>query len=55
LRKTCGFAQTKILFHAQLSQKIFPVLCKLRKKNSAELIAFHGQNSAKVGHFVETL
>jgi len=34
LHKTCGFAQiaqkklrkTKILFHAQLSQKIFPVL-----------------------------
>ena len=40
LRKTCGFAQivqkklrkTKILFHAQLSQKKFPVLHKLRKK-----------------------
>ena len=51
LRKTCGFAQiaqkklrkTKILFLAQLSQKIFPVLRKLRKKNSAKLIAFHAQ------------
>jgi len=51
LRKTCGFAQiaqkklrkTKISFHAQLSQKIFPVLRKLRKINSAKLIAFHAQ------------
>ena len=39
LRKTCEFAQiaqknlrkTKISFHSQLSQKIFPVLRKLRK------------------------
>ena len=42
LRKTCGFAQ--ISFHAQLSQKIFPVLHKLRKKNTAK----PRKNSAKV-------
>ena len=55
LRKTCGFVQiaqkklrkTKILFHAQLLQKIFPVLRKLRKKNCAKLIAFHAQKFAK--------
>ena len=38
--------KTKISFHAQLSQKIFPVLRKLRKKivqNRAKLIAFHAQ------------
>ena len=35
--------KTKISFYAQLSQKIFPVLRKLRKKISAKLIAFHAQ------------
>jgi len=35
--------KTKISFHAQLSQKIFPVLRKLRKINSAKRIAFHAQ------------
>ena len=78
MRKTCGFAQiaqkklpkTKIPFHAQLSQKIFPVLRKLRKiiaQNRAKLIAFHAQKFAKkicakiaqilrkrFSHFVET-
>jgi hypothetical protein len=57
LRKTCGFAQiaqkmrkTKISFHAQLSQKIFPVLRKLRKKivqNRAKLTAIHAQKLHK--------
>jgi len=38
--------KTKISFLAQLSQKLFPVLRKLRKKiaqNCAKLIAFHAQ------------
>ena len=40
--------KTKILFHAQFSQKIFPVLRKLRKKkNSAKLIAFHAKIAQK--------
>ena len=42
--------KTKISFHAQLSQKIFPVLRKLRKKiaqNLAKLIAFHAQKERK--------
>ena len=30
-----------------ISQKIFPVLCKLRKQNSAKLIAFHAKSSQK--------
>ena len=53
-RKTCGFAQiaqkilpkTKIPFHAQLSQKIFPVLRKLRKKIAQNLLRFMRKNSA---------
>jgi len=50
LRKTCGFAQikTKISFHAQLSQKIFPVLRKLRKKIAQNSLRFMRKNSAKV-------
>jgi len=46
LRKTCSFAQNRakiIAFQAQLSQKIFPVLRKLRNINTAKLIAFQAQ------------
>ena len=39
--------KTKISFHAQLSQKIFPVLRKLRKNISAKLIAFYAQKLRK--------
>ena len=38
--------KTKILFYAELSQKIFPVLSKFCKKiaqNRKKLIAFHAQ------------
>ena len=55
-RKTCGFAKlrkkklpkTKIPFHEQLSEKIFPVLRKLRKKNSAKPRKTHCVSCAKV-------
>ena len=40
--------KTKILFHAQLSQKIFPVLCKLRKKNNAKPRKAHCVSCAKI-------
>ena len=53
MRKTCGIAQlaqkelrkTKISFHAQLSQKVFPVL---RKKIAQNSLRFMRKNSAKV-------
>ena len=55
MRKTCGFAQiaqkmrkTKISFYAQLSQKIFPVLRKLRKKISAKPRKTHCVSCAKI-------
>ena len=63
LRKTCGFAQklavlrklrkkklrkTKISCHAQLSQKIIPVLRKLRKINSAKPRKTHCVSCAKI-------
>ena len=63
--------KTKILFHAQLSQNIFPVLRKLRKKVAQNSLRFKRKNSAKIrkkmcakiaqilrkrfSHFVETL
>jgi len=63
--------KTKISFHAQLSQKIFLVLRKLRKKIAQNSLRFMRKNSVKVrkknlrensanlckrfSHFVETL
>jgi len=40
--------KTKISFYAQLSQKIFPVLRKLRKKNSAKPRKTHCVSCAKI-------
>ena len=40
--------KTKISFHAQPSEKIFPVLRKLRKKNSAKPRKTHCVSSAKI-------
>ena len=57
LPKNLHFAQkilpkTKISFHAQLSQKIFPLLHKLRKKIAQNSLRFMRK---RFSHFVETL
>ena len=53
LRKTCGFAQKncaklKFRFMRNISQKIFPVLRKMRKKNSAKPRKTHCVSCAKI-------